>query len=250
MQSGSRQICITHSWHSSANSLNTNTRNVTHLCLNTTVEQHECSTLDTSMQSLDWRHNTCAMCITHVHNTQKKCSIHIYETQQCNSISKCKMHVCKAQLCIKFIYIYATHFAKTLGTVWQMLNHFNQLQTSFLFYFYSYPWLSRSSNILKHFSSQRSEQHNELSTCMEWKKMQGGWVAGVWGGILNKRPTMATCCTIIIAKARVKRYLVVKKLSPAIIQHSCQPARDTEVKKVPIIKNKKVFNCQSEKMPP
>ena len=174
------------------------------------------------------------MCTAHKRNVA-----FTYETQQCNSISKCKMHVCKAQLCIKFIYKYATHFAKTLGTVWQMLNHFNQLQTSFLFYFYSYPWLSRSSNILKHFSSQRSEQHNELSTCMEWKKMQGGWVAGVWGGILNKRPTMATCCTIIIAKARVKRYLVVKKLSPAIIQHSCQPARDAEVKKVPIIKKKK-----------
>ena len=189
------------------------------------------------------------MCTTHKRNVA-----FIYETQQCNSISKCKMHVCKSQLCIKFIYIYATHFAKTLGTVWQMLNHFNQLQTSFLFYFYSYPWLSlseevtRSSNILKHFSSWSSEGHYELSTCME--KMQGGWVWGVWGVLLNKRPTMATCCTIIIAKARVKRYLVVKKLSPAIIQHSCQPARDTEVKKVPIIKNKKVFNCQSEKMPP
>ena len=157
---------------------------------------------------------------------------------------KC-MYTCKAQLCIKFIYKYATHFAKTLGTVWQMLNHFNQLQTSFLFYFYSYPWLSlseevtRSSNILKHFSSQRSEQHNELSTCMEWKKMQGGWVAGVWGGILNKRPTMATRCTIIIAKARVKRYLVVKKLSPAIIQHSCQLARENG-QKCPI------YNCHKD----
>ena len=106
----------------------------------------------------------------------------------------------------------------------------------------------RSSNILKYFTSWRSEDSSLRSTCMD--KMQGGWVWGVWGVLLNKRPTMATCCTIIIAKARVKRYLVVKKLSPAIIQHSCQPARDTEVKKVPIIKNKKVFNCQSEKMPP
>ena len=181
------------------------------------------------------------MCTTHKRNVA-----FTYETQQCNSISKCKMHVCKAQLCIKFIYIYATHFAKTLGTVWQMLNHFNQLQTSFLFYFYSYPWLSLPPE-----EANPKQQYTETfqrSTCME--KMQGGWVAGVWGVLLNKRPTMATCCTIIIAKARVKRYLVVKKLSPAIIQHSCQPARDTEVKKVPIIKNKKVFNCQSEKMPP
>ena len=116
---------------------------------------------------------------------------------------------------------------------------------------HGFPCLRRwfhSSNILKYFTSWRSEDSSLRSTCMD--KMQGGWVGGVGGVLLNKRPTMATCCTIIIAKARVKRYLVVKKLSPAIIQHSCQPARDTEVKKVPIIKNKKVFNCQSEKMPP
>ena len=80
---------------------------------------------------------------------------------------------------------------------------------------------------------------------------KGGWVGGgSMRGDLKQKANNGNRCTIIIAKARVKRYLVVEKLSPAIIQHSCQPARDTEVKKVPIIKNKKVFNCQSEKMPP
>ena len=145
----------------------------------------------------------------------------IYETQQCNSISKCKMHVCKAQLCIKFIYKYATHFAKTLGTVWQMLNHFNQLQTSFLFYFYSYPWLSLSEEVDP--QQQYTETFQQLK---KWgalwvEHMHGknaGWVGGgSMRGALKQKANNGNRCTIIIAKAQVKRYLVVKKLSPAII---------------------------------